>query len=107
VPRIDVARTACHWWAALALSGEEKRDIHDPIELERLADANADRAPSRFIVSADPDECVERIGAYVDQGFTHLVFHAPGPRRHRFLEDFAADVLPRLRERYGIAAQAA
>jgi coenzyme F420-dependent glucose-6-phosphate dehydrogenase len=76
VPRIDVARTACHWWAALALS-------------------------------ADPDECVERIGAYVDQGFTHLVFHAPGPRRHRFLEDFAADVLPRLRERYGIAAQAA
>jgi coenzyme F420-dependent glucose-6-phosphate dehydrogenase len=104
---LDAARTACHWWAALALSAEDKRDVHDPLELERLADANLDRAASRFIVSDDPDECVERIRPYVELGFTHLVFHAPGADQRRFLDDFSADVLPRLRERFGRTARAA
>jgi coenzyme F420-dependent glucose-6-phosphate dehydrogenase len=104
---LDAARTACHWWAALALSAEDKRDVHDPLELERLADANLDRAASRFIVSDDPDECVERIRPYVELGFTHLVFHAPGADQPRFLDDFSADVLPRLHERFGLTARAA
>ena len=46
--------------------------------MERLADENADRAHTRFIVSDDPEEVVEKIGCYVDLGFDHLVFHAPG-----------------------------
>jgi coenzyme F420-dependent glucose-6-phosphate dehydrogenase len=104
---LDAARTACHWWAALALSAEDKRDIHDPLELERLADANLDGSASRFIVSDDPDECVERIRPYVELGFTHLVFHAPGAQQRRFLDDFSADVLPRLRQRFGRSEQAA
>jgi coenzyme F420-dependent glucose-6-phosphate dehydrogenase len=98
---LDRARTACHWWAALALGGDEKRGIEDPVELERLADANLDRAASRFIVTDDPDECVERIHPYVELGFDHLVFHGPGGDQQRFLEQFSADVLPRLRDRLG------
>jgi len=94
------AHDACRWWAALALSGEEKSGVDDPIEMERLADAAADRAHTRFIVSDDPDEVVERIAPYVELGFTHLVFHAPGEDQERFLEQFGADVLPRLRERW-------
>ncbi|MDP9385818.1 MAG: glucose-6-phosphate dehydrogenase (coenzyme-F420) [Actinomycetota bacterium] len=97
----DFAREACGWWAALSLTPEEKRDVDDPIEMERLADAAVDRAPSRFIVSSDPDEVVERIAPYVELGFTHLVFHAPGGDQARFLEQFSADVLPRLRSRWG------
>ena len=91
---------ACRWWAALALSGEEKSGVDDPIEMERLADAAADRAHTRFIVSDDPDEVVERIAPYVDLGFDHLVFHAPGEEQERFLEQFCADVVPRLRDRW-------
>jgi coenzyme F420-dependent glucose-6-phosphate dehydrogenase len=98
---IEFARTACNWWAALALSAEEKSGIEDPIELERLADANLDRAHTRFIVTDDPKECVERIWSYVDLGFDHLVFHGPGNDQRRFLEQFTADVLPLLRERAG------
>ena len=79
---------------------EQKRDVEDPIEMERLADENPDIAQTRFIVSNDPDEIVERIGAYVALGFDHLVFHAPGEDQHRFLDQFAADVVPRLRERF-------
>jgi len=101
---LDAAREACRWWAALSLTTEEKSGIEDPVELERLADANADRAHTRFIVSSDPDEVVERVGAYVELGFTDLVFHGPGPDQARFLDAFAADVLPRLRARYPAAA---
>jgi coenzyme F420-dependent glucose-6-phosphate dehydrogenase len=95
----DYALKACEWWAALALTPDEKSGIEDPIEMERLADAHADRAHTRFIVTSDPRECVEKIWWYVDQGFTHLVFHAPGDDQGRFLEQFSADVLPLLRER--------
>jgi coenzyme F420-dependent glucose-6-phosphate dehydrogenase len=94
------ARDACRWWAALALTPEQKRDVEDPIEMERLADENADRAHTRFIVSDDPDEVVEGIARYVGLGFDHLVFHAPGPDQRRFLDQFVADVVPRLRERF-------
>jgi coenzyme F420-dependent glucose-6-phosphate dehydrogenase len=97
---LDFAREACRYWAPLALSPEQKRDVEDPIEMERLADENPDIAQSRFIVSNDPDEVVERIGDYVALGFDQLVFHAPGDDQRRFLDQFAADVVPRLRERF-------
>jgi len=67
----EFARDACRWWAALALTPEMKSGVEDPIEMERLADAAADLAHTRFIVSNDPDEVVEQ---------------------------FCADVVPKLRE---------
>jgi coenzyme F420-dependent glucose-6-phosphate dehydrogenase len=86
------------FWGALALSSEEKTGVEDPMVMERLADAlPAERTASRFIVSTDPDEHVNRIKFYTDLGFTHLVFHAPGKDQRRFLELYARDVLPRLR----------
>jgi coenzyme F420-dependent glucose-6-phosphate dehydrogenase len=95
------AEAACRWWAALALSGDEKSGVEDPIEMERLADAAADRASSRFIVSADPEEVVAGFEPYVQLGFTELVLHFPGGDQRRALDHFAEDVLPRLRERFG------
>jgi coenzyme F420-dependent glucose-6-phosphate dehydrogenase len=94
------AEEACHWWAALALSAEQKAGVDDPIEMERLADANRERASSLFIVSGDAEDVVARIAPYVELGFTDLVFHFPGNDQSRALEAFARDVLPRLRERW-------
>lgn len=93
----DYARDACRWWTALSLTTEEKSGVDDPMELERLADAVADRAHTRFIVSSDPAEVAEGIREYVRRGFTDLVFHAPGSDQVRFLEQFCADVVPLLR----------
>jgi coenzyme F420-dependent glucose-6-phosphate dehydrogenase len=93
------ALDACRWWAALALTPEQKEGIEDPVEMERVADANADRAHTRFIVSSDPEDVVERIGTYLDLGFDDLVVHAPGDDQPRFLEQFCEDVLPALRAR--------
>lgn len=96
------AREDTRQWAALALSPEEKTGVEDAVEMERLADAlSTERAASRWIVSSDPDEHVERIRPYLDLGFTHLIFHAPGPDQRRFLELYSREVLPRLR---GLAA---
>ena len=98
---IDKAMQDTSYWAALALSPEEKMGVEDPIEMEKLADAlPVERAASRWIVSDDPDEHIERIAPYIELGFTHLVFHAPGPDQERFLRLYAKEVLPRLRKQF-------
>jgi coenzyme F420-dependent glucose-6-phosphate dehydrogenase len=93
---LEFAREACGWWAALALTPEEKEGIDDPIEMERVADEHLDRAPSRFIVSNDPEETAAAIRTYAELGFDELVLHAPGEDQARFLDQFAEDVLPLL-----------
>jgi len=85
-------------WAALSLTAEEKLSVEDPLEMERLADAlPVERTAQRWIVSSDPEEHVQRIKAYVELGFRHLVFHAPGKDQARFIRLYAEQVLPKLR----------
>jgi coenzyme F420-dependent glucose-6-phosphate dehydrogenase len=89
-------------WAALALTPEEKVGVEDPVEMERLAAAlPLERAASRWIVSADPQEQLRQIRPYVELGFNHLVFHAPGPDQARFLKLYAEKVVPLLRDKLG------
>ena len=92
-----VAEKATHWWAALALTPEEKEGVEDPVEMERLADNAVDRAHTRFIVSADPQEVADKIQPYIELGFTELVFHFPGNDQRRYIDMFANDVFPLLR----------
>ena len=101
-PDAQQAKELTRHWAALALSPEEKMGVEDPIEMEKRADAlPLDRAASRWIVSSDPDEQVERIRPYVELGFSHLVFHAPGPDQARFIKLYSEQVFPRLRKAFG------
>ncbi len=92
-----VAEKATHWWAALALTPEEKEGVEDPVEMERLADNAVDRAHTRFIVSSDPQEVADKIQPYIELGFTELVFHFPGNDQRRYIDMFATDVFPLLR----------
>ena len=87
----------CRWWAALALDPQQKEGVDDALEMERLADENADRAHTRFISSDDPEQIVEGIGPYIELGFEELILHAPGQDQARFLQQFGEDVLPLLR----------
>jgi len=89
-------------WAALALPSEAKMGVEDPREMERLAAAlPLEQAASRWLVSDDLDEHVEQLQPYVELGFTHLVFHAPGVDQMRFLKLYGERILPRLRARWG------
>ncbi len=97
-PDRDRAMANTQFWGALALTPEEKTGVEDPVEMQRLADAlPVERTASRFIVSDEVDEHVARIREYVDMGFTHLVFHAPGPDQERFLRLYGEEILPALR----------
>jgi coenzyme F420-dependent glucose-6-phosphate dehydrogenase len=92
------ALEACRFWSPLALTAEQKHGLHDPVEMQAAGNAlPIEQVASRWIVTSDPDEAVAQIKTYVDYGFDHLVFHAPGHDQSRFLEDFAADVVPGLR----------
>ena len=99
---LERAREDTRFWAALALSPEEKMSVEDPLEMEKLADAlPIERTVKRWIVSNDPDEHVERIRPYVELGFRHLVFHAPGPDQARFIRLYSEQVFPKLRKAFG------
>jgi len=96
---LERARNDTHYWGALALSPEEKTGVEDPLEMQRRADAlPVDRTVTRWICSSDPEEHGDRVQEYLDMGFKHLVFHAPGPDQERFLRLYADQILPRLRE---------
>jgi coenzyme F420-dependent glucose-6-phosphate dehydrogenase len=100
-PDRETALENTRFWAPLALSAEEKMGIHDPLEMQRRArELPIERAASRFIVSTDPDEHVDRVARYIDLGFRHLVFHDPGHDQGRFLRLYGAEILPRLRARF-------
>src|SRR3982075_991612 len=88
-------------WAALALPAEAKAGVDDPREMERLAKGVEDVAHRRWLVSNAPAEDTEQLRPYVELGFNHLVFHAPGDDQVRFLKLYASQILPRLRKQWG------
>ncbi len=98
-PDREQAVRNCRFWAALSLTPEQKHGTSDPVEMERLGDELSDeQVAKRWIVSSDPEEVVAAVKQYVDWGFNHLVFHAPGEDQSRFLSTFSEQVLPGLRE---------
>ena len=88
-------------WAALALPADVKAGVDDPREMERLARQVESEAHKRWLVSSDPEEHLDQLRPYLELGFTHLVFHAPGNDQARFMKLHGSQILPRIRERWG------
>jgi coenzyme F420-dependent glucose-6-phosphate dehydrogenase len=94
----EAALENTRFWSPLSLTPEQKSSIHDPVEMEKAADAlPIEQIAKRWIVGTDPDAVVADIKRYIDAGLNHLVFHAPGNDQRRFLELFERDLAPRLR----------
>jgi coenzyme F420-dependent glucose-6-phosphate dehydrogenase len=97
-PDPELARENTRFWAPLALSAEQKHGLDDPIAMEAAGDKlSIEQVTSRWIVTSNPDDAIAQIKPYLDAGFEHLVFHAPGHDQHRFLTTFAEHIAPRLR----------
>ncbi|GAA5168392.1 glucose-6-phosphate dehydrogenase (coenzyme-F420) [Ornithinimicrobium tianjinense] len=95
----EAALENTRFWAPLSLTAEQKHSIHDPVEMERFADAlPIEQVARRWIVGSDPGEIVEQVRPYVQAGFDHLVLHAPGHDQRRFLEQYAEDLAGPLAE---------
>lgn len=88
-------------WAALALPGEKKMEIHDALLMEEAAKEAEPYAHKRWLVSDDADEHIEQIATYIGYGFNHLVFHFPGPDQEAAIARYGEVILPRLRARFG------
>lgn len=87
------------FWAPLSLTQEQKHSVDDPIEMERLADElPLEQVAKRWIVASEPEDVVQAVRPYVEAGFNHLVFHAPGADQRRFFEQFEADLAGPLRK---------
>ena len=98
-PDPDRALENTRFWAPLALTADQKAGLEDPIEMQRAGDAlPIEQVATRWIVASEPDDAIAKVKAYVDAGFTHLVFHAPGEDQERVLAAFAEQVAPGLRE---------
>ncbi len=97
-PTRDEALDNTRFWAPLSLSPEQKHGIDDPEEMARLADKlPIEQVARRWIVATTVAEVVDQVKPYVDLGFDHLVFHAPGHDQAAFLEQFGNDVAPAIR----------
>ena len=98
-PDADQALENTRFWAPLSLTAEQKHSLDSSAEMEKAADElPIEQVASRWIVTSDPAEVVEKVRFYTDLGFDHLVFHAPGHDQRRFLDTFAEQVVPGLRE---------
>jgi coenzyme F420-dependent glucose-6-phosphate dehydrogenase len=98
----DFALNATRFWAPLSLTAEQKHSVHSSQEMERLADElPIEQVAKRWIVASKPDQAVEAIKPYIEAGFTNLVIHFPGADQVRFMEQFSADVAPKLRSLAG------
>src|SRR5581483_3388978 len=99
---IDRARADTRIWAALALPADAKVDVHSPRDMEERARGLDDATvQKRWLISSDPEQHVEQLRPYLDAGFRHLVFHAPGDDQARFLSAYSREILPRLRREFG------
>jgi coenzyme F420-dependent glucose-6-phosphate dehydrogenase len=94
----EKAMANCRFWAPLSLTPEEKHDLSDPVQMSAHADRlPIERVAKRWIIATTPDEVEEAVRPYLEAGFDHLVFHAPGHDQKEFLSLFAEEVLPVLR----------
>jgi coenzyme F420-dependent glucose-6-phosphate dehydrogenase len=98
---LDQAMEDTKVWAALALTGEQKANIHDPRDMEIAAREAEPYAHKRWLVADDPEAHLDQIRPYVEYGFTHLVFHFPGEDQEAEIARYGELILPRLRERFG------
>jgi coenzyme F420-dependent glucose-6-phosphate dehydrogenase len=97
-PTREEALENCRFWAPLSLSAEQKHQLDDPVEMAAAADAlPIEQVASRWIVATTPEEVLAEVRPYVEAGFDHLVFHAPGHDQEQFLTSFADEVLPTVR----------
>ena len=98
-PTRDEALENTRFWAPLSLSAEEKHGLDDPVAMAAAADRlPIEQVASRWIIETTPEGVSDAVLPYVEAGFDHLVFHAPGHDQEQFLTSFGSEVLPLLRE---------
>lgn len=87
------------YWAGTYIPALFDQKIYTPSMSQENDEAvGTDSLKKLVCISGNPDDHVKFIKQYVDLGLTHLIFHSALPDQRGFIQRFARDVMPRLRE---------
>jgi G6PDH family F420-dependent oxidoreductase len=94
------ARKVAHeMWPTAAIPGEAGQELPNPAHFEQLAKiVTEDMIADLVVCGPDVERHVEAIQKYVDAGFDHVYVHQIGPNQDEFIEAYARDVLPEVRQ---------
>lgn len=88
------------YWAGTFVPALFDQKIYTPKMSEQNGEVvGPDTVKKMVCISPDPEDHIKQAQQFIDVGFTHLFFHSAGPDQHGFIEGYARDVLPKLRER--------
>jgi coenzyme F420-dependent glucose-6-phosphate dehydrogenase len=85
-------------WPIVAVSGDVLWELRRPEHFE-AATENVDASvfAENMLATSSLEHVVERLVQYAEIGFERMYLHHVGPDQHRFIETFAAEVLPKVR----------
>ncbi|MBV9689648.1 MAG: TIGR03557 family F420-dependent LLM class oxidoreductase [Ktedonobacteraceae bacterium] len=86
------------YWAGAHVPALYTQNIYTPAMSQENGEVvGPDMLKKAGCFSPNPDDHIKFVKQYIDLGFDHIFFHTAGPDQHGFIEAYAHDVLPRLR----------
>lgn len=87
------------YWAGTYVPAMYEQNLYTPAMSQENGEVvGADTVKKTGCFSTNPEDHVKFVQQYIDLGFDCLIFHCPGPDQRAFLESYAKDVLPKLRD---------
>ncbi|MGX1167041.1 alkanesulfonate monooxygenase SsuD/methylene tetrahydromethanopterin reductase-like flavin-dependent oxidoreductase (luciferase family) [Bradyrhizobium sp. USDA 372] len=91
---------ALHQWASNAVGGEVNWDLRRPQDFDNVGRlVKGEDIRRSVLVSADLGQHRAWLAQYADMGFAEIHLHQVGRRQLSFIEAFAEQVLPAVREK--------
>ncbi len=98
----QIMDTIMKYWAGSFVPALYNRKIYTPeLSAENGKVVGRDTVRKMACISGDPQRHIEYVRQYIDLGFSHLYFHSADPDQRDFINRYARDVLPALRQSQG------
>jgi coenzyme F420-dependent glucose-6-phosphate dehydrogenase len=95
----EAKKTALEWFPNIALPGDLSQELAQPAQFEQASELLSEDDMAEIVACGpDPDRHLEMIRRFTDAGFDHVYVHQIGPDQEGFMEFYAREVIPRIRE---------
>jgi coenzyme F420-dependent glucose-6-phosphate dehydrogenase len=92
-------QTALEWFPNIALPGDLSQELAQPAHFEQASELLSEDEMAEIVACGpDPERHVEMICRFIDAGFDNVYIHQIGPDQEGFMDFYAREVLPRVRE---------
>jgi coenzyme F420-dependent glucose-6-phosphate dehydrogenase len=92
-------QTALEWFPNIALPGDLSQELPQPAHFEQASELlDEDDMAEIVACGPDPEHHLEMIDRFAEAGFDHLYVHQIGPDQEGFMDFYAREVLPRVKE---------